>query len=163
LTGTSFGATTISIYDGLTYAQLKSILSTTQLGLTEKATDKGNKYLIVSAKGLSAPFIATTMNCEKGQAAPCDGFTFFFIDKNNTMTSAQIASYNREHHFTKVAPAENHPLLNGEYYARGGVTESLVRSAGAYYTEELADYLASSGAIASNGQLPPLGYADLAD
>jgi hypothetical protein len=144
------------VYDGLTYAQFKSILSQTKLGLAESVTKKGNRYLTVTVPGATAPFVATVAACSAGQDQPCEGFAYIYIDTKHPMDTSTMGQFNRDAIFVKVVPDDaSHPVLKGEFYARGGVAPQYVTHAGAFYTAVLETYLTqAAGAVAMNGRTP---------
>lgn len=152
------------VYDGLSYPQFKSILATTKLGLTEQVTTRGNRFLLVMVPGWTQPFVATSAGCAAGQDAPCDGYAFFFIDSGHNISAAAMGKFN-ESNFVKMFPVGSPPapVVKGDYYARGGIIDQNVLSAGAYYTVVLQSYLgASSGTSVMNAptQLPALTFTD---
>lgn len=163
LIGSGLGAAEAQVYDGITYPQLKAILSKTPLGLTEKVTDKGNRYLIIMASGVEVPFIATTVDCESGQDIACEGFSFFYIEPNGPMTQSAMTKFNTQTHFVKATTIPGnvpHSLIQGEYYARGGITDQNILNAGSYFTQVLQTYLAGSGMVTMN---PSPSASTLAD
>jgi hypothetical protein len=166
LASTSFGIAQAQVYDGLSYPQFKAILSTTNLGLTEQVTSKGNRYLLVMVPGWTVPFVATSAGCAAGQNSPCDGFAYFFIDTGHTLSAGAMGKFN-EGNFVKVFPVGDKaaPTIKGDYYARGGVTDQNVLSAGAYYSVVLQGYLGASGASAMNGTAaaPGFDFTDTSD
>ena len=139
-----------TIYDGLTFAQFKSILATTKLTLEERTTQKGNKYVVITIPGAATSFIGSMVSCPKDRAQPCDGFSYFFIEDKRTMTTDAMARFNREYQFLKALPSLSNPnntVIENKTYAVGGITAKHVLAAGAYYTAAVADYR-SSGTIA---------------
>ncbi len=153
----------VAVYDGLSYPQFKSILATTKLGLTEQVTTRGNRFLLVMVPGWTAPFVATSAGCAAGQDAPCDGFAFFYIDAGRSVSTAAMGKFN-ESNFVKMFPTGSPaaPVVKGDYYARGGIVDQNVLSAGAYYTGALHSYLGSSGTSVMNApaQVPALTFTD---
>lgn len=153
----------VTVYDGLSYPQFKSILATTKLGLTEQVTTRGNRFLLVMVPGWTAPFVATSASCPAGQDAPCDGFAFFYIDAGRSVSGGAMGKFN-EGNFIKMFPAgeTGAPIVKGDYYARGGIVDQNVLSAGAYYTGVLQSYLGSTGTSVMNApaQVPALTFTD---
>jgi len=146
------------VYDGITYAQFKSILSQTKLGLAESVTQKGNRYLTVTVPGATAPFVATVMDCSAGQDQPCEGFAYLYIETRRPMNASAMVQFSKDTSFVKATPAivdPSHSVITGEFYARGGVTPQYVTHAGAFYTAVLESFLKGSGAIAMNGRTTP--------
>jgi len=146
-----------AVYDGLTFVQFKSILSTTNLSLEERATQKGNPYLVITVAGATAPFIGTMISCPDDRTQPCQGFVYFFVDSKRTMNATTMAQFNREYRFLKVMPTIsdlNRPVIQNENFAIGGVTGGNVRAAGANYTAALETYHASATIAASGGPAP---------
>jgi hypothetical protein len=160
------GAAQAVIYDGLSYPQFKSILSQTNLGLTERVTEKGNRYLFVMVPGWTIPFVATSVGCASGQDAACDGFGFFLIDDRITMSASAMGEFNNRANFIRLYPKGDGPgqVIKGDYYARGGITEQNVLSAGSYFSVVLQRYLQSAGASAANGRpaAPAFAFTDTA-
>jgi hypothetical protein len=149
-----------AIYDGLTFAQFKSILSATNLTLEERTTQKGNPYLIISVTGATAPFIGTMISCPDDRTQPCDGFIYFYIDNKRIMNAAAMAQFNREFRFLKAIPAlsdATRPVIQNENYAIGGIAGGNVRAAGANYTAGLEAYHAS-GTIAAGGSITSVAF-----
>jgi len=161
-----FAAAQAEVYDGISYPQFKSILSKTNLGLTEKLTEKGNRYLLVMVPGWTVPFVATSAACGSSQDHACDGFAFFFVDTGSTMSASAMGQFNSRSSFIKIFPAAGRsiPVIKGEYYARGGITDQNVLSAGAYFSVVLQHYLEGSGASAMNSQMtaPAFAFTDTA-
>ena len=147
-------AASVEIYDGITYAQFKAALTATKLTITEKATTKGTKYLLIALPGLAMPIAATTMDCDKGQDQPCEGFTYLYLDEKNAMDATATSQFNRDYGFVKAMPSAGNDTLGviqGEFYARGGVSENNVRMAGAYVSAVTLTYMQKNAPTAMNG------------
>ena len=148
-------AETVDVYDGLSHAQLKSILSQTNMGLSEQVTQKGVPYLIITIEGGTVPFVGVGTDCKDGQ---CDGFTFFFIDGKHPMSAEGMAQFNKAVFFVKARPGVADAadvVITSEFFARGGVTARHVIFSAALYAAVLESYLKQAAeAIATTGREP---------
>jgi hypothetical protein len=148
------------IYDGMTFAQFKAIVTTMNLQATEKVTAKGNGYFDVTVPGTEISFLATMASCDNdvnANANQCDGFSFIHPTASEMSASAMTA-FNRDMKFVvaKVLGSGRTGIM-GQFYARG-VTDNYVRNAAAVYTSQLAAHLDNSSVTSMNGQSPPPAY-----
>jgi hypothetical protein len=146
------------IYDGMTFAQFKAIVTTMDLQATERVTQKGNGYFAITVPGTAISFLATMASCENDvNTSQCDGFAFIHPTAGEMSASAMTA-FNRDMRFViaRSFPSGSTAIV-GEYYARG-VTDNYVRNAAAFYTSRLAAYLDNSSVTSMNGQRPPSAY-----
>lgn len=146
------------IYDGMTFAQFKAIVTTMNWQTIEKVTPKGNGYFNVTVPGTEISFLATMASCDNDvNVNQCDGFSFLYQNANDMSASAMTA-FNRDTRFVVARVlGSGRTGIVGDYYARG-VTDNYVRNAAAWYTSRLAAHLDGSSVTSMNGQSPPSAY-----
>jgi hypothetical protein len=154
-------AESAEVYDGLSFTQLKAMLSRTNLMLTEQTTDKGYHYLIVAAPGMTDPFIATMRDCGNGAEGACEGFAFFGLPANG-LSESGMSQFNVETPFVKAMPMKGDKpktVIQGEYYARGGITDRYIVNSAAYFAAILQEYIGKSTPSAMNSATPLVNQA----
>ena len=120
------------VFNGVTYAQLKSVVTHMGVETQERTTNQGNKYILVHVPNSNITFASTTASCPNGQNIACLGFANFVVLDGSLSDTNR---FNQSNQFLKAYPASSaaNTIFTLESFAIGGVTDLNVASAAGYF------------------------------